>query len=147
MHCAGYINRMYSTYGGNYASTDRRDRVTRATVLSMITDLMLNEDLHPSEAVNFLEDLEDACKKDGVSLPELLTEEMSTGGVPPLMWEIQRCNWREEPELLFFLVTRTPSPKVPWMIRTACQAVGDNELLQLLREMLEPDVSCHALPR
>lgn len=138
---------MYSTYGGNYASTDRRDRVTRATVLSMITDLMLNEDLHPSEAVSFLEDLEDACKKDGVSLPELLTEEMSTGGVPPLMWEIQRCNWREEPELLFFLVTRTPSPKVPWMIRTACQAVGDNELLQLLREMLEPDVSCHALPR
>ncbi|KAG8895845.1 hypothetical protein FRC00_006810 [Tulasnella sp. 408] len=111
----------------------------------MITDLMLNEDLHPSEAVDFLEDLENACKKDGVSLSELLAEDMSTGGVPPLMWEIQRCKWREEPELLMFLMIRTSRPKVPWMIRTACQAVGDNNLLQLLRETLEPDVLCHVM--
>lgn len=128
-----------------YGSIDRRDRVTRATALSMITDLMLNEDLQPSDAVDFLEDLENGCKKDGVSLSELLGEDMSTGGVPPLMWEIQRCNWREEPELLMFLMIHTPRPKVPWMIRTACQAVGDNGLLQQLRETLEPDVLCHVM--
>ncbi|KAG8924795.1 hypothetical protein FRC01_011030 [Tulasnella sp. 417] len=129
-----------------YQPIDRRDRVTRATALSMITDLMLNEDLQPSEAVDFLEDLENACKTDGVSLSELLGEDMSIGGVPPLMWEIQRCNWREEPELLMFLVIRTPRAKVPWMIRTACQAIGDNALLQRLRETLEPDILCDVMP-
>lgn len=127
----------------NYGGINRRDRVTRATALSMITDLMLNEHMHPSETVDLFEDLENACQKDGVSLPELLAENMYTGGVPPLMWEIQRCNWRESPELMMFLAINTPRSKVPWMIRTACQAVGDNELLQLLRETIEPDILCH----
>lgn len=131
----------------NYGGIDRRDRVTRATALSMITDLMLNEHMHPSETVDLFEDLEDTCRNDGVSLPELLAENMYTGGVPPLMWEIQRCNWRESPELLMFLATNTPRSKVPWMIRTACQAVGDNELLQLLRETIEPDILCHVTSR
>ncbi|KAG9014286.1 hypothetical protein FRB90_005463 [Tulasnella sp. 427] len=134
---------MAPLFHDGYQSNNRQDRVTRATALSMITDLMLNEAIHPSDAVDFLEDLESSCQKDGVSLPELLAENMSTGDVPPLMWEIQRCRWREEPELLMFLVIRTLRAKVPWMIRTACQAVGDNSLMQVLRETLEPDVVCH----
>ncbi|KAG9015601.1 hypothetical protein FRB90_004779 [Tulasnella sp. 427] len=39
-----------------------------------------------------------------------------------------------------FLLIRTPRSKVSRMIRTACQSVGDIELMQLLRETLEPDV-------
>jgi len=102
----------------------------------MITDIMLNEDYQPIEAVDFLEDLEDACRDAGVPFSELLGEDMYIGNVPPIRYEILRCDYQTNPELLMYLVTRTRRVDLDALVRAACLSRDDNFLFQMLRDTM-----------
>ncbi|KAG8901806.1 hypothetical protein FRB99_005090 [Tulasnella sp. 403] len=124
--------------------TSRRDRLTRASALSLITDVMLNEDLAPIEVVDVLEDIAEQCKDDGVPFSELLAENMYVGDVPPLVFEIHRCDWDIGRELVMYLLTQTAktSQAVRWMVKSACIQRGNDELFQHLREVLGGTDGC-----
>ncbi|KAG8926865.1 hypothetical protein FRC02_008614 [Tulasnella sp. 418] len=118
----------------------RRETGIRATILALISDCMIGN-LTGAEKLAMLQDIEHSCtyssESAGVPFGELLGIEMEKAGVPPLLWEIQTTEDADaggSGELIRWLVTKTVSPKVGWMIRTGCRSRGDNGAFQILRE-------------